>query len=130
MARIATALQIQAEPVGDAAADTGRSAAVDAVAMALLRALPASFAARLCRGGDSLGRNGVKRRVARASAMHGLWQQRRDAPASKLGRRASRISAISQIGIFPDRHIPDRRVRNGGLSRWPLATAKNCGSAD
>jgi hypothetical protein len=30
--------------------------------------------------------------------MHGLWQQRRDAPASKLGRRASRISAISRIG--------------------------------
>jgi hypothetical protein len=43
--------------------------------------------------------------------MHGLWQQRRCAPASKLGRRASRISAISRIGIFPDRH-----VRDGGRS--------------
>jgi hypothetical protein len=94
MAGIATALQIQAEPEDDAAADTGRSAAVDAVAMALLRALPASFAARLCCGGDSLGRYGVKRRAARPSAMHGLWQQRCDAPASKLGGRASRISAF------------------------------------
>jgi hypothetical protein len=40
MAGIATALQIQAEPVDDAAADTGRSAAVDAGAMALQQALP------------------------------------------------------------------------------------------
>ena len=122
MAGIATALQIQAEPVDDAAADTGRSAAVDAVAMALLRALPASFVACLCGGGDSLGLYGVKRRAARASAMHGLRQQRRDAPASKLGRRASRILAISRIaysrtGAFPMGMFLVRIIeRNGGRS--------------
>ena len=84
MARVATPLQIQAGPAGDAAADTGRPAAVDALAVALLRALPAPFAARLRGGSDSLGTCGVKRRAPRAGAVHGLWQQRCNAPASKL----------------------------------------------
>lgn len=51
MARIAAPLQVQAHPAGDAR----RSAALDAVGLALLRTLPASFSARLCRGRDQVG---------------------------------------------------------------------------
>jgi hypothetical protein len=83
MARFAAPLQVQAVPAGDAR----RFAAVDTVGVALVRTVPASFAARLCRGCDPMGRRHIKRCAARAGAMHGLRTERGNAPASELGRK-------------------------------------------
>lgn len=114
MACVTAPLQIEAQPTRD----TRRPATVDALALALLRALPAPFAARLCGGGDSLGRSSVKRRLAPMRAMHGLRKQRRDAPASKLGGRACRISAVSRIGRKSLAACISRRALNLPIRPW------------
>ncbi len=92
--RIAAPPQVEVGPAGD----LGRSAALDAMDLAVVRALLAPFAACLCRRGDSLGRCRVERCAARAGPLYGLRQQGCDPPASKLGGRACRISAVSRIG--------------------------------
>lgn len=90
MGRIAAPLQVQARATGD----TRRPATNDAMGVAVVRAVPASFTARLCRGGDPVGRKRIKRRATRVRAVHGLWTQGRNAAASKLGRRACRIRTV------------------------------------
>jgi hypothetical protein len=62
------------------------------------------------RGGHPLGWDGINRCAARAGALHGLRPQRRYTPASKLGGRTRRISAVSRIGGLPPRalgYLPD-----------------------
>jgi hypothetical protein len=119
MDRVAAPLQVEvaARPAGD----LGRPAALDAMGLAVVRALSAPFTAGLRRRGDSLGHCRVKRRAARAGTLHGLRQQGRHPPASKLGGRACRISAVSRIGAAvtrcQSRAVPElSRLNRQGLS--------------
>lgn len=114
MARVAASLQVQARPTGD----TWRPAAGNALAVAQLRALSASFAARPRGDGDLLGCSGVKRHAASTRAMHGLRKKRRYAPAFKLGRRVRRISAVSRKGRRSRAASVSRRGLSLPIHRW------------
>ena len=91
------------------AGDTRRPAAVDAMGVALVRAVPASLSARLCRGRNPLGRKCIERRAAPASAVHGLRTQGRYAVAIRVGLAST--SALSRSRCHDGRSVQvvDRR---------------------
>jgi hypothetical protein len=76
------------------AADAWRPTSRNAVGVAVLRKLLASFAARLRRSRHSLGSRRFERCSASACPLHGLRLKGSDAPASRLGRRRCRLPAV------------------------------------
>jgi len=96
-------------------AHSRRPTASDAVGVALLRRLFASFADRLCRSGNPLGRGHVQRCPAAACSLHRLRPQGCYAPASRMGRRRRRLPAVPG----GSRHRIDCNLAGAYKSRYP-----------
>ena len=101
MARVAASLQVQARPTGD----TWRPAAGNALAVAQLRALSASFAARPRGDGDLLG----------AAASSDMLRQR--ARCTACGKKGATLQHSSWEGEYVGfQPFPGKAARSGAAS--------------
>ena len=91
----------------------GRTAQVQFVGMGLLRKVLASRARRVCAPYDPMGRPRIKRQAQAVRAMHRVRPQGRDTTASRMGRRAYRISAIPNGVLEADFINPLAEQRHG-----------------
>ena len=75
-----------AQVAPESATNARRIAAHDALGLALVRTLPASFAVRVRSGSYSVGPGSVQRHATPTRALHCLRRKGCDDPASRLGR--------------------------------------------
>ena len=79
-----------------------RATACDSLGVAVVRALPASRAARLRRGRHPVGTERAQRQTTRRCALHQLRQQRCNTSAPRLGRQSYWLSTLSNPRRLPN----------------------------